>query len=74
MKCFELVNDQKVEYCEIVEDQEVESCELIKDRDAIVIESCKLIEDQKVKKFSKNGLKQEEIKKLLSIILKKRRK
>ena len=79
IKCFELVNDQKVEYCEIIEDQKVESCELIEDHDAKIIESCKLIEDQKVEfceltedqkveKFSKNGLKQEEIKKLLSII------
>ena len=34
IKCFELVNDQKVEYCEIIEDQKVESCELIEDHDA----------------------------------------
>ena len=85
IKCFELVNDQKVEYCEIIEDQKVESCELIEDHDAKIIESCKLIEDQKVEfceltedqkveKFSKNGLKQEEMKKLLSIILKKEEK
>ena len=86
IKCFGLVNDQKVEYCEIIEDQKVESCELIEGHDAKIIESCELIEDgqkvefceliedQKVEKFSKNGLKQEEIKKLLSIILKKTRK
>ena len=55
IKCFELVNDKKAESCELIEDQKVESCELI--------------EDQKVEKFTKNGLKQEEIKKLLSIIL-----
>ena len=69
--CFELVNDEKVEYCELLEDQKVESCELIEDHDAKIIESCELIEDQKVEKFSKNGLKHEEIKKFLSIILKK---
>ena len=53
----------------------------MEDHDAEIIESCKIIEDQnvescdqKVEKFSKNGLKQEGIKKLLSIILKKRRK
>ena len=73
-------------YCEIIEDQKVESCELIEGHDAKIIESCELIEDdqkvefceliedQKVEKFSKNGLRQEEIKKLLSIILKKTRK
>ena len=57
IKCFELVNDQIIESCEVIEHQKVESCELI--------------EDQTVEKFSKSGLKQEEIKKLLSIILKK---
>ena len=35
------------------------------------VEYCEIIQDQKVEKFSKNVLKQEEIKKLLSIILKK---
>ena len=35
------------------------------------IEYNELIENQKVEKFSKNSLKQEEIKKSLSIILKK---
>ena len=57
IKCFELVNDQIIESCEIIEDQKVEFCELI--------------EGQKVEKICKNGVKQEEIKKLLSIILKK---
>ena len=71
MKFFELVNDQIIESCEIFEDQKVEFCELIENHDAKIIESCEIIEDQKVEKFSKNGLKQEEIKKLLSIILKK---
>ena len=82
IKCFELVNDQIIESCKIMEDQKVESCELIEDHDAKIIESCEiiedqkvefceLIEDQKIEKFSKNGLKQEEMKKLLSIILKK---
>ena len=61
IKCLELVNDQKVEYCEIIEDQKVECCELIEDHDAKIIESYKLNEDQKVEKFSKSGLKQEEI-------------
>ena len=42
---------------------------MIENHDAKIIESCELIEDQKVEKFTKNGLKQEEIKKFLSIIL-----
>ena len=50
------INEDKIE-CEIIEYKKAEFC--------------KLIEDQKVQKFSKNGLKQEEIKKLLSIILEK---
>ena len=82
IKCFELVNDQIIESCEIIKDQKVESCELIEDHGPKTIESCQIIEDpkvefceltedQKVEKISKNSLKQEEIKKLLSIILKK---
>ena len=80
MKCFESVNDQKVEFCEIIEDQKVEiiECEeiiedqkveiieyeeIIEDQKVEIIESEEIIEDQKVEKFSKNGLKQEEIKK-----------
>ena len=65
IKCFELVKDEKAEYCELIEDhdakiiescqlievQKVESCELIEDHDAKIIESCELIEDQKVEKF-----------------------
>ena len=56
---------------ELIEEHDakiIESCELIEDQK---VEFCELIEDQKVEKFSRNGLKQEEIKKLLSIILKK---
>ena len=49
------IDNEAIKFFELVNDQKVESCELI--------------EDQKVKKFCKNGLKQEEIKKLL--ILKK---
>ena len=81
----EIIEDQKVESCELIEDHDakiIESCEIIEDQE---VEYCEIIEDQKVEfreliadqkveKFSKNGLKQEEIKKLLSIVLKKRRK
>ena len=45
--------------------QKGEYCELIEDYDAKIIESCELID----KKFTKNGLKQEEIKNLNSIII-----
>ena len=50
INCFELVNDEKVEYCTITEDQKVESYELIEEKYAEIIE-CELIEDQKVKKI-----------------------
>ena len=39
IKCFELVNDEKVEYCTIIEDQEVESY-------VEIIESFEIIEDK----------------------------
>ena len=75
----EIIKDQKVEscaliedrdakiieYCEIIEDQKVESCELIEDGNAKIIVYCQIIYE----KFSKNSLKQEEIKKLKSIII-----
>ena len=47
INCFELLNDEKVEYCTIIEDQKVESYELIEEKYAEIIE-CELIEDQKV--------------------------
>ena len=46
IKCFELVNDEKVEYCTIIEDQKVESYELIEEKYVEIIKSCKLIEDK----------------------------
>ena len=45
INCFELVNDEKVEYCTIIEDRKVESYELIEEKYAEIIE-CELIEDQ----------------------------
>ena len=44
IKCSELVNDEKAEYCELIEAQKVEACGLIEDFDAKIIESCELIE------------------------------
>ena len=46
IKCFELVNDEKVEYCTIIEDQKVESYELIEENYVKIIKSCELIEDK----------------------------
>ena len=43
IKCSELVNDEKAEYCELIEDQNVESYELVEDHDAKITESCELI-------------------------------
>ena len=45
IKCFELVNDQKAEFCKIIEEQKVECCELINDQK---VECCELIEGPKV--------------------------
>ena len=50
IKCFELVNDEKVEYCTIIEDHIVESYELIEGKYVEIIESCELIEDQRMEK------------------------
>ena len=46
IKCFELVNDEKAEYCELIEDQKVEYCELIEDKE---VEYCELIESCELK-------------------------
>ena len=41
----EIIEDQRVEYCEIIKDQKVEYCEIIEDQK---VECCEIIEDQKV--------------------------
>ena len=46
IKCFELVNDEKVEYCTIIAVQKVESYELIEEKYVETVESCEIIEDQ----------------------------
>ena len=50
IKCFKLVNDEKVEYSTINEDQKEESCVVIEGKYVEIIE-CELIEDQKVEKI-----------------------
>ena len=57
IKCFELVNDKKAEYCSIIEDQKVESYQLIEDHDAKVIK-CELIEYQKVENNANQLIKE----------------
>ena len=51
INCFQLDNNEKVEYCAIIEDQKVESYELIEEKYAEIIE-CELTEDQKVEKIA----------------------
>ena len=57
INCFELVNDEKVEYCTIIEDQKAESYELIEEKYAEIIE-CELIEDQKVENNANQLIKE----------------
>ena len=63
IKCFELVNDEKVEYYTITEDQKVESYELIEEKYVEIIESCEIIED----KEDNNQLIEDKIMKMMFI-------
>ena len=68
----ELIEDQKVEYCETTEDQKariIECCELIEDQKVDIIEDqkveyCEIIEDQKVEDINilKSSRNQSEVK------------
>ena len=64
----EIIEEQKAESYEIIEDQTRESYELTEGQK---VEYCETTEQKKDKKFSKNGLKYKEIKKLMLVITKK---
>ena len=64
----EIIEEQKAESYEIIEDQKLESYEVTEDQK---VEYCETTEQKKDEKFSKNGLKYEEIKKLMLVITKK---